>query len=318
MTSQKIKLLSQELGANINLVKQWYERWKFDTFEEWKIFFKNNKRLIKAKPFVKWVGGKRQILDELEKLFPKNFNNYFEPFVWWGAVFFTLQNNKSYLSDLNENLINAYKTIKYEPKKLINFLKTLKYEKEFYYEIRKWDRSEDWPDNYSNVERAWRFLYLNRTCFNGLYRVNKKNQFNVPIGRYKNPNFVQEENLLNVSKVLNKMDTIIERESFENILEKVKSQDFVYLDPPYDTLSDTANFTSYTKEDFDKDSQKKLAKVYKKLDQKWAYVMLSNHNTPLINNLYKNYKFKIIKAKRSINSKWDKRWKIDEVVIINY
>jgi len=290
----------------------------FKSLEEAKFFFETNKDMIKATPFVKWVWWKRQIISQLEKLFPKEFNNYFEPFIWGGAVFFNLQKEKSFLSDINEELINTYKVVKENPKKLIKFLETCEYSAYFFEEIRSWDRVEFWQKKYSEIERAWRFIYLNRTCFNWLHRVNSKWQFNVPIWSYKNPDFVQKINLLNTSKLLNKTKAEIKLQSFEKVLENANSGDFIYFDPPYDTLTQTANFTSYNEIWFWREMQKKLAEVFRKLDEKWCKVMLSNHNTDFIRELYKWFKFEIVKARRNVNSKWNWRGEVEEIVVMNY
>ena len=310
--------MTNKLWITFQVVRSWSETLKLWNLDDVERFFQQNPEILKAKPFVKWVGGKRQLIPVFQKLFPKEFNNYHEPFLWAGAVFFAIQKKYSYLSDVNEELINAWQVVKENPLELISLLKTFKYDKEFYLKIRAWDREDNWQEKYSKIERAWRFIYLNRTCFNGLYRVNSKWQFNVPFGKYKSPDFVQEENILNVSKLLNKTQAIIELASFEKVLENVKPWDFVYFDPPYDVLSDTANFTSYTQDGFWVEWQKKLAEVFKKLDKMWVKVMLSNHNTPLINQLYKDYKIDIVWAKRAVNSKVEGRKGVEEVVVRNY
>ncbi|PIE85256.1 modification methylase [Candidatus Gracilibacteria bacterium] len=266
------------------------------------IFFEENKDIIQAKPFVKWVGGKRQLIKQFEKLFPEEFNNYFEPFLGGGAVFFNLQKKQSFLSDINEELINLYQIIQTKPQKLIEFLEKQEISKKRFLEIRSWDREENWNEKYNKIERAGRFMYLNRTCFNGLYRVNSKGEFNVPFGKYKNPDIVQKENILNASKLLNKTKAEIKLQSFEQVLEKAKKGDFVYFDPPYDVLTESANFTSYDKSGFGQDMQRKLAEVCKKLDKKGVKFMLSNHNTPFIREIYKGFKFEIVKARRNVNN----------------
>ena len=278
--------ISQEIGISFNIIKSWWLKENFSSIDEAMSFFNINKEIINVKPIVKWVWWKRQLVSQLEKLFPKEFNNYFEPFLWGGAVFFNLQKEKSFLSDVNEELINTYKVIKENPKKLIKFLETCEYSQDFYEKIRAWDRQENWQNNFSNIERAWRFIYLNRTCFNWLHRVNSKWQFNVPMWAYKNPDFVQKQNLLNTSKLLNKTKAEIKLQSFEKVLENANFWDFIYFDPPYDTLTETANFTSYNESWFWRDMQKKLAEVFRKLDEKWCKVMLSNHNTPFIREIY--------------------------------
>jgi len=310
--------LAKKFGISFQVVQSWFQGWFFNDIKSWEVFFEENIKTIKAKPFIKWVWWKRQLISQFEKLYPKEFNNYFEPFLWGWAIFFNLQREKSFLSDVNEELINVYKTIKTKPKKLIAFLESLEYSKEKFLELRFWDREEWGLQKYSNIERAARFIYLNRTCFNGLYRVNSKWQFNVPFWKHTNPDFVQKENILNTSKLLNKTKAEIKLQSFEKVLTKAKKWDFVYFDPPYDVLSTSANFTSYDKSWFWRDMQKKLANIFNKLHKKWVNVMLSNHNTPFIRELYKDFNFTIVKATRMINSKWSWRGNIEEVVVRNY
>ena len=318
MTILALNNLCQKFGLTYLVVKSWWEEYSFTSEKEAEVFFEENLDFIKAKPFIKWVGWKRQLISQFQELFPKDFENYHEPFLWGWAVFFNLQKKKSFLSDVNEELINLYQVIKKEPKKLIKFLKTLEYSKETFLEIRSWDREEWGLSNYSKIQRAGRFMYLNRTCFNGLYRVNSSGQFNVPFWKYSNPDFVQEENILNTSKLLNKTDAQIKLASFEKVLENAKKCDFVYFDPPYDVLTESANFTSYDKSWFWQDMQKKLAETCKKLDKAGVKFMLSNHNTPFIRKLYKDFNFSIVKARRNVNSKWNWRGEVEEIVVRNY
>ena len=310
--------LANKFGISLQVVKSWFQGWFFDDIKSGEVFFEENIWVIKAKPFIKWVWWKRQLISQFEELYPKEFNNYFEPFLWGWAVFFNLQREKSFLSDVNEELINVYKTIKTKPKKLIAFLETLEYSKEKFLEIRFWDREEWGLKKYSEIERAGRFIYMNRTCFNGLYRVNSRWEFNVPFWKHTNPDFVQRENILNTSELLNKTKAEIKLQSFEKVLTKAKKWDFVYFDPPYDVLTDSANFTSYDSSWFWQDMQIKLADIFKKLSKKWVNVMLSNHNTPFIRELYKDFNFSIVKASRMINSKGSWRGKIEEIVVRNY
>ena len=275
-----------------------------------------------VKPFLKWAGGKRQLLPELLKYIPKDFNNYFEPFLGGGALFFELynlgflENKKVYLSDINEELINTYKTIRDNPKELIIKLKEFKtnHNKEFYYKIREFDRDKNYK-NLDNITKSARFIYLNKTCFNGLYRVNKKGYFNVPIGSYKNPNILDEENILAVSKAL--QNIIIKNFDYKEILKEVQSNDFIYLDPPYHPLNETSSFTSYTKNEFLQKEQIELFKTLKELSNK-CFVLKSNSDTNFINKLYKDFKIEKILANRAINSKATNRGKILEVLIRNY
>jgi DNA adenine methylase len=269
--------------------------------------------------FVKWAGGKGQLIEQFKPLFPKKINNYLEPFVGSGAVFFYIiqkyKPNEILISDINEELINAYKVIKSDVEKLIIKLKELKKlhiskGKNHYYEIR-----EKETEYLSNIDKAARFIYLNKTCFNGLYRVNSKGKFNVPIGSYKNPEIVQEEKLRIVSKLLKNVK--IKVMQFENVLDFAKKDDFIYFDPPYYPLNKNS-FTTYTKDVFLEKEQEKLAEIFKKLDKKGCFVMLSNSDTEFIKNLYKDYNVKFVQATRMINCDGNKRGKINEVVVTNY
>ena len=266
-------------------------------------------------PIVKWVGGKRQLMFELLKIMPKSYNRYFEPFVGGGALFFELQPENAYISDMNEELINLYSVVRDNVYELIEDLGKHEVSKEYFLEIRNIDRTEQYA-KLSNIERASRFIYLNRTCFNGMYRVNSKGEFNVPFGHYKNPRIIDENNLLNCSKLLNK--TEIKCADFSEILTKVQKDDFVYFDPPYVPLNETSSFTSYTKDGFDIDMQFKLRDVCDELDSMGVKFMLSNSDTKLVNELYANYEIKKVFASRQINANADGRGKITEVLVRNY
>lgn len=318
MSTLALQSISIRFWLTVFIVKSWWEHLKFSTQKEAELFFEDNIEMIKAKPFIKWVWWKRQLIEQFQKLFPVEYKNYHEPFLWWWAVFFNLQKKQSFLSDINSELINVYQVIKENPNSLIKVLETLEYNKDFYEKIRSWDRQENWQEIYNKIERAWRFIYLNRTCFNWLYRVNSKGQFNVPMWSYKNPDFIQRENITNTSKLLNKTKADIKLQSFEKVLDNAKKWDFVYFDPPYDTLSETANFTSYNESWFGRNLQEKLRDVFVELDKKWCKVMLSNHNTPFIRELYKWFRFEIVKANRMINSSASGRGKVDEIVVMSY
>ena len=266
-------------------------------------------------PIVKWVGGKRQLMFELLKNMPKSYNRYFEPFIGGGALFFELQPDNAYISDMNEELINLYSVARDSVDELIEDLSKHEISKEYFLEIRNIDRTEEYS-NLSNVERASRFIYLNRTCFNGMYRVNSKGEFNVPFGNYKNPRIIDENNLLNCSELLKK--TEIKCADFSEILSKVQKDDFVYFDPPYVPLNETSSFTSYTKDGFDIDMQFKLRDVCNELDSMGVKFMLSNSDTKLVNELYANYEIKKVFASRQINANADGRGKITEVLVKNY
>ena len=266
--------------------------------------------------FVKWAGGKKQLLEQFKPHFPHKINRYFESFVGGGAVaFYIIKHYKPkevYLSDNNEELINTYLVIRDSVERLISQLKEYKksHSKEFYYEVR----AEN-PKNLSPLERAVRFVYLNKTCFNGLYRVNSKGEFNVPIGSYKNPSIVNEKELREISKLLK--DVNIKAQQFNKIESRVRRNDFVYFDPPYYPIK-RGSFTTYTKESFLDKEQMELARLFKVLDKKGARVMLSNSDSKFIKGLYKGYNIGIVKASRMINCDAKGRGKINEIIVTNY
>ena len=266
-------------------------------------------------PIVKWVGGKRQLMFELLKNMPENYNRYFEPFIGGGALFFELQPDNAYISDMNEELINLYKVVRDNVEELITDLQKHDISKEYFMEIRNIDRTEEY-ENWSDVQKASRFIYLNRTCFNGMYRVNSKGEFNVPFGHYKNPRILDENNLINCSNLLQRSE--IKHADFSEILKKVKKGDFVYFDPPYVPLSETSSFTSYTKDGFDMDMQLSLRDVCDELDSMGVKFLLSNSDTQFVNELYENYNIKKVFASRQINANADGRGKITEVLVRNY
>jgi len=266
-------------------------------------------------PFLKWAGGKRQLLSQIDLYIPKSFNKYIEPFVGGGALFFYLLPKNAILNDINQDLINTYRVIKENVSELITSLKKHKNEEEYFYKIRSVDRNLDEFKTWSDVEKASRIIYLNRCCYNGLYRVNSKGYFNAPFGKYKNPKICNEENLKLVHKVLK--DVKLMNISFELCLNYAKKDDFIYFDPPYVPISESANFTSYTKSSFKKEDQIKLFNVFKELDQKGCKLLLSNSYNEFILKLYKNYQINIVYAKRAINSNPDKRGEIKELLIIN-
>ena len=266
-------------------------------------------------PIVKWVGGKRQLMFELLKNMPKAHNRYFEPFIGGGALFFELQPQNGYISDKNEELINLYSVVRDDVYELIDDLNKHKVTKEYFLKIRNLDRTEKY-NKLSDIQKASRFIYLNRTCFNGMYRVNSQGQFNVPFGNYKNPRIVDTENLINCSKLLK--NTEIYCADFSEILNKVQKGDFVYFDPPYVPLNETSSFTSYTKDGFDLDMQFKLRDVCDELDSMGVMFMLSNSDTKLVNELYSNYEIKKVFASRAINANGNGRGKITEVLVRNY
>ena len=276
---------------------------------------------VEPKPFVKWAGGKRQIMLELEKNFPDKFDTYLEPFLGGGAVMFDLLTKKPSLkcnvSDLNSDLILAYVTIRDKLNKLIQSLEnhSKNYHKDstgYYYKVRNQE-----PKN--QIEKVSRLLFLNKTCFNGLYRVNSKGKFNVPLGRYTNPNIVNKENLIVVSHILQSEKIKISCRDFSSVLKDAKRGDFVYFDPPYQPVSDTANFTSYTHRDFRNDDLERLADLANQLSSKGCFVMLSNSNSKTVKRLFSSgWKLKEIRANRAINSNSQKRTGHKEIIIKNY
>lgn len=271
-------------------------------------------QIIDPKPFVKWAGGKRQLIDVLIANVPKKYNTYIEPFVGGGALFFVLRPQKAVISDINAELINAYKVVKNKVNDLLASLKRQKNEEEYFYKIRAVN-----PQMLTQVQRASRFIYLNKTCFNGLYRENSKGEFNAPFGRYKNPNIADASNLYAVSRYLKSEKIKIYNQDYTATTLMAKKGDFVYFDPPYHPLSSTASFTKYTKGDFTAKDQEKLSKVFKTLAKRGCHVMLSNSNTDFIKSLYKGYKIIEIEANRFINCKAEKRGKgFFEVLIKNW
>ena len=274
-----------------------------------------DQKKITPKPFLKWVGGKAQLLPKLITRMPSSFGNYFEPFVGGGAMFFRLCPQSAVLMDVNEELINVYEVVQSQLEELIIDLQKHIYEKNYYYQIRLADRQEEYK-TWSKVQRASRLIYLNKTCFNGLYRVNSRGEFNTPMGKYKNPRILDEPNLRACHQALTGREIL--HASFLEVEAKVKSGDFVYFDPPYAPLSATSNFTSYSKQKFDSQMQLALQHLCDRLNNKGILFMVSNSSAPLVIDLYKSYKVEFVYATRAINSKANRRGKIPEVLITNY
>ena len=271
-----------------------------------------------VQPVLKWVGGKRQLLPEIEKYIPSTYKAYYEPFVGGGAVLFHLQPKTAVINDINSELINLYGIIKDDVEALITDLQRHRNESDYFYEIRELDRNKEEYGKLSDVERASRVIYLNKTCYNGLFRVNRAGEFNSPFGSYKNPNIVNEITLRAVSNYFNKSDIRFENTDFVQALEGIKKGSFVYFDPPYDPISSSASFTGYDKGGFDRAEQQRLKELCDSLNKKGVKFLLSNSSTDFIRDLYKDYRIEIIKAKRAINSKGDSRGEIDEVLVRNY
>lgn len=268
-------------------------------------------------PFVKWVGGKRQILKHIKPLLPKEFNTYIEPFVGGGALFFDLQHNKSIINDFNKELMNSFKVIKTSHEKLLKTIDSFheQHSKEFYYELRAKQSSGN------NIEDAARFMYINKTCFNGMYRVNSKGEFNVPFNNKTKEelNIYNKTNIEAISRYLNESNVQILSEDYLITLDRAKSGDFVFCDPPYDKEKDVSEFVSYSKESFDRENQKDLFNKLVELDNKGVKWMLTNSNTAFIRELYKDFISIEILANRMLNSNKDKRTNTGkELIIRNY
>jgi len=268
---------------------------------------------LAVRPILKWAGGKTQLLSQFQEYLPQphEYNAYHEPFFGGGALFFHIQPRQAFLSDLNEELINVYKIVRDNVEELIMSLGKHKNEEEYYYLLRSKD-----PKKMSKLERASRFLFLNKTCYNGLYRENRKGQFNVPFGRYKNPDFVNKEGLRAASKVL--QNAVLEVGDFSQVLDRAEPGDFIYFDPPYHPVTTTANFTDYTSIPFGEAEQRKLAEVFQELHNKGCKVMLSNSDVPLMEDLYGEFTIKKVQAKRSINCRADRRGPVNEVVVLSW
>ena len=306
-----------------------------------------NNEKIEVKPFLKWAGGKTQLINKIESILPdvftknKKIKSYFEPFVGGGAIFFYLASNynikEAFLYDINKELILSYNTIKNDPDELINHLIELQNDflpkdhaerKEYFLSIRKKFNSDLENinfDSYSkkHIIRASYTIFLNKTCFNGLFRLNKKGEFNVPMGKYKNPTICDEKNIKNVAKAL-KIANIFNK-SFIGSEKLIDDESLVYLDPPYRPLNKTSNFTSYSENEFNDDDQMKLANYFDRITKKGAIAILSNsdpknedENDNFFDDLYQNYDIMRVKAKRFINRDGDKRGPINEILVKNY
>jgi DNA adenine methylase len=265
------------------------------------------------RPFLKWAGGKTQLLPELLKRVPPTFRTYHEPFVGGGALFFNLRPPQARLSDLNEQLIECYQVVQSDVEALLRQLGTWQKhtDKDSFYRIRALDAARLSP-----VKCAARMIYLNKTCFNGLHRVNRRGLFNVPYGRYKSPVVCDASNLRTVSAVLQRV--VLTAAPFESVLEHAKPGDFIYFDPPYQPLSATSSFTSYAQEAFAEEEQRRLGEVFKALDKRGCRTLLSNSDTPLIRGIYAGYEAVTVFARRAINSKGDRRGRITELMVRNY
>lgn len=275
-----------------------------------------NKRM---KPFTKWTGGKRKLLPILTELLPDDFNRYYEPFIGGGALLFKLLPNDAVINDFNEELINSYLQIRDNPNELIDLLAEHRdnNSKDYYLNIRSADR-DGRIENMTDVERAARILYMLRVDFNGLYRVNSKNQFNVPYGRYKNPKILDEDLIYEVSEYLNDNNIQILQGDFANAVADAVDGDLVYFDPPYIPLSETSSFTSYTHEGFSYEDQVRLRNTVRDLTRRGVKVILSNSSSPLVEDLYQEFNLHYVDASRTNGAKPTSRGKIKEIIVTNY
>ncbi|MDX2244432.1 MAG: DNA adenine methylase [Leptolyngbyaceae cyanobacterium bins.302] len=267
---------------------------------------------IEPRPFLKWAGGKGKLIPQYSFHFPQNYSTYYEPFLGGGAIFFHLQPRQALLMDINSELVNVYQCVRDRLAELIELLKSHRdaHCHAYYYQIRACIPT-------AAVERAARLIYLNKTCFNGLYRENSKGQFNVPMGSYKNPGIFDPALLVAASRSL--QSAIIQQSAFEAILTHAKtSQDFVYFDPPYFPISATSNFTAYNRYTFKQEDHIRLRDTFATLANRGVKVMLSNSDCPFVRDLYQGFNIRLITAARAINSKATRRGKITELLITSY
>lgn len=277
-------------------------------------------KLRDVKPLLKWAGGKRQLVREIISLVPTDFSVYVEPFIGGGAILFELQPERAVINDFNFELINVYSVVKNNPSVLIDLLEKHRrnHSKDYYYDIRELDRDIENYQLLSNEQRAARIIYLNKTCYNGLFRVNSSGQYNTPYGRYKNPNIVDKKTIEAISNYFGANDVEMMSGDFSAVLRRLDANSFVYLDPPYVPLSSGSSFTGYTELGFDEREQKRLKKECDKMDNKGIRFLQSNSDTPFIRELYKDYNIVTIQSRRAINSIGDRRGDVNEVLIYNY
>ncbi|MDA7843785.1 DNA adenine methylase [Pontimonas sp.] len=277
-------------------------------------------------PLLKWAGGKRGLLPKILPLIPEFTGTYFEPFLGAGAVFFAMPvHTRKVGNDYNQDLVEVYQVVRDNPDKLLSYLSQHKNEKAHFYEVRSWDREPDFQDRPAE-ERAARIIYLNKTCFNGLYRVNSKNQFNVPFADLKNPDFVSEENVMRVSAFLRsraqgKRAVTLQSGDYRSALKKAQAGDFVYLDPPYDPLSPTSSFVSYHTTGFTRQDQEALKEEVEQLTEKGVPVLLSNSATPFISTLFSDesiFRITHVETNRAIGAASSSRRKASEFLVDNY
>lgn len=278
------------------------------------------KKNLILQPILKWAGGKRQLLSQIEKYFPKKMTAYYEPFIGGGAVLFHLQPKNAVINDYNKDLINCYITIKENLEELILELKQYqdKNNSEDFYKIRAVDRTEEY-NKWTNVQKTARMIYLNRTCYNGLFRLNSSGQFNSPFGGYKNPVICNEPLLRAMNKYFNDNNITFKTGDFYDACKDAPEGSFIYLDPPYDQFEEQTNFVGYTEIGFSRKDQERLKNMCDELIAKKCYVVISNSKTKFIQQLFSEktkYSIKTVNARRNINSDSKKRGEIEEVLII--
>ena len=270
-------------------------------------------------PFLKWVGGKRQLIPEIKRLLPRGLANhlYCEPFIGGGALFFELQPKRAVINDYNGELINVYRVIRENPDELIEDLRRHENTASYFYSLRALDRNPGF-DLLGDIQRASRIIYLNKTCYNGLYRVNNEGQFNAPFGKYKNPNIVNEPIIRAVSKYLRSNEIRIYNDDYEAVLRDMPNNAFVYLDPPYHPISESSNFTGYVQGGWSEEDQIRLRDDCNRLNERGIRFLLSNSAAAFIKEIYNGYDIHTVRATRAVNSVSTGRGEVDELLIRNY
>lgn len=271
-----------------------------------------------VRPVLKWVGGKRQLLPALSPLLPAGITAYYEPFLGGGAMLFHLQPQTAYVNDINADLMRVYAVIRDDVDALIEALQSYRNDADFFYAVREWDRDKRSYARMSDVQKAARVLYLNKTCYNGLYRVNNAGEFNAPFGNYKRPNIVNASGLRAVSAYFRRADTRFSAVDYAEALADAGPGAFVYLDPPYDPVSDTSNFTGYARGGFSRAEQIRLRECCDDLTRRGVRFMLSNSATAFIREQYRAYHITTVRARRAVNSVASRRGDVEEVVVRNY
>ena len=271
-----------------------------------------------VRPVLKWVGGKRQLLPALSPLLPAGITAYYEPFLGGGAMLFHLQPQTAYVNDINADLMRVYAVIRDDVDALIEALQSYRNDADFFYAVREWDRDKRSYARMSDVQKAARVLYLNKTCYNGLYRVNNAGEFNAPFGNYKRPNIVNASGLRAVSAYFRRADTRFSAVDYAEALADAGPGAFVYLDPPYDPVSDTSNFTGYARGGFSRAEQIRLRECCDDLTRRGVRFMLSNSATAFIREQYRAYHITTVRARRAVNSVATRRGDVQEVVVRNY